>query len=136
VKQTEFKAEREKLMVVSIVVSILLSSVLVLILMSLVSGWFFLLWLPLVVGLTFAYQSLGYLAEEFLRDIRAESFKEELQPWTMKERLEAIIEWPIRLLPLIIWYAAKGSFNTIWGSLTEEAETQNATAKKTSKVNP
>ena len=82
------------------------------------------------------YQSLGYASEEFLRMIRTDSFKEELKPWTMNERLEAITAWPIVIVPLIIWYAAKGSFNGIWADLTKEPDDQRATDQNPSKVTP
>ncbi len=132
--QTEFKSERNIVMGVSIGVSVFLSSIIVLVLMLEVSGFFFLLWLPLVVVLTFMYQSLGYASEEFLRKIRTESFKEELQPWTINERLEAITAWPVVIMPLIIWYAAKGSFNLIWEDLAKEPEKKTAAEQKESKV--
>jgi hypothetical protein len=121
-KQSDYKGERNNLMAVSIVVSVFIATVVVGALIVNVSGLFIFLWLPIVVALTFMYQSLGMLLEEALIRLRATVYGDELKPWSMGVRIDAISAWPLIIMPLVIWYSAKAAFNLNWEGLTEGVE--------------
>ncbi len=105
-----------------VIVSVGISSLITGALIVGVSGFFIFLWFPLVVAFTFMYQSIGTVAEESLIRVRRRVYEEELKNWSMGQRIQAVTAWPVILVPLIIWYAAKASFNLQWEELTREVE--------------